>query len=142
MTVNHRPKVAVHAVKSSPDALASQGARRATEKANAAVPPQAACANDAEVVPHARRRQFSNAESADKRRILDAADRCTSPGEVGALMPREGVYSSAVSDRCAGHNFPPIEQRSVSLGTSAARQHDQAQAVVLTFHPERGMNIY
>jgi len=45
-------------------------------------------------VPHARRRQFSNA---DKRRILDAADRCTRPGEVGALMRQEGVYSSSLS---------------------------------------------
>lgn len=45
-------------------------------------------------MPHARRRQFSNAE---KRRILEAADRCTRPGEVGALMRREGVYSSSLS---------------------------------------------
>jgi len=94
MTVNHHPKVAVHAVKSSSDALASQGARRATEEASASAPPQAASATDAEVVAHARRRQFSNA---DKRRILDAADRCTRPGEVGALMRREGVYSSSLS---------------------------------------------
>ena len=47
-----------------------------------------------EVVPHARRRHFSNA---DKRRILAAADRCTKPGEIGALMRREGVYSSSLS---------------------------------------------
>jgi transposase-like protein len=46
------------------------------------------------VVPRARRRTFSNA---DKRRILQAADRCTKPGEVGALMRREGVYSSSLS---------------------------------------------
>lgn len=49
---------------------------------------------DSEVVPRARRRTFSNA---DKRRILDAADRCTKPGEIGALMRREGVYSSSLS---------------------------------------------
>jgi transposase-like protein len=35
--------------------------------------------------------------NADKRRILDAADRCTEPGEIGALMRREGVYSSSLS---------------------------------------------
>ena len=46
------------------------------------------------MVPRARRRQFTNA---DKRRILEAADRCTQPGEVGALMRREGVYSSSLS---------------------------------------------
>ena len=90
MTVNHQPKVAVHAVKSSSDPLASQGARRATEEASGSARPDA----DAEVVPHARRRQFSNA---DKRRILEAADRCTRPGEVGALMRQEGVYSSSLS---------------------------------------------
>ena len=45
-------------------------------------------------MPRARRRQFANA---DKRRILDAADRCTQPGEIGALLRREGVYSSSLS---------------------------------------------
>ena len=94
MTVNHHPKVAVHAVKSSSDPLASQGARRATEEASGSAPTPARRASDAEVVAHARRRQFSNA---DKRRILQAADRCTRPGEVGALMRREGVYSSSLS---------------------------------------------
>lgn len=46
------------------------------------------------MVPRARRRTFTNA---DKRRILQAADLCTLPGEVGALMRREGVYSSSLS---------------------------------------------
>lgn len=94
MTVNHQPKAAVHAVKSLSDPLASQGARRATEDASGSAPPPAPLDAGSEVVPHARRRQFSNA---DKRRILDAADRCTRPGEIGALMRREGVYSSSLS---------------------------------------------
>ena len=84
----------MHAVKSLSDPLASQGARRATEDASGSAAPVARCDASAEVVPHARRRQFSNA---DKRRILDAADRCTRPGEIGALMRREGVYSSSLS---------------------------------------------
>lgn len=41
-----------------------------------------------EVVARSRRRTFTNA---DKRRILRAADLCSKPGEVGALMRREGV---------------------------------------------------
>jgi transposase-like protein len=49
---------------------------------------------DTEVVGRARRRVFSNA---DKRRILSAADHCTKPGELGALLRREGVYSSSLS---------------------------------------------
>lgn len=94
MTVNHQPKAAVHAVNSSSDALASQGARRASGDASALPPVPSRLDAGGEVVPHARRRQFSNA---DKRRILEAADRCTRPGEVGALMRREGVYSSSLS---------------------------------------------
>jgi hypothetical protein len=43
------------------------------------------------VVATARRRQFT---SGDKRRILEAADRCTQPGEIGALLRKEGIYSS------------------------------------------------
>lgn len=46
---------------------------------------------DPEVVATARRRQFSGS---DKRRILEAADRCTQPGEIGALLRKEGIYSS------------------------------------------------
>jgi len=48
-----------------------------------------------EVVPRAPRRRFS---PADKKRILEAADHCTKPGEIGALMRREGVYSSSLSN--------------------------------------------
>jgi hypothetical protein len=46
------------------------------------------------VVATARRRQFT---SGDKRRILEAADRCTQPGEIGALLRKEGIYSSHLS---------------------------------------------
>lgn len=46
---------------------------------------------DPEVVPKAERRRFS----ADyKQRILQEAAACTRPGEVGALLRREGLYSS------------------------------------------------
>ena len=94
MTINQQPKVAMDAVKSSADSGASQGARRATEDAPASAAPALPPGTDSEVVPRARRRVFSNA---DKRRIVEAADRCTKPGEVGALMRREGVYSSSLS---------------------------------------------
>ena len=94
MTVNHEPEAAMQTVKSPSNPGASQGARRATEEvpgSTAKSDPQRA---DAEVVARAQRRRFSNA---DKRRILEAADRCTKPGEIGALMRREGVYSSSLS---------------------------------------------
>ena len=94
MTNSQQPKVPMHAVKSLSDPGASQGARRATGDAPGSAPPVSPPSANSEVLPRARRRTFSNA---DKRRILDAADRCTRPGEVGALMRREGVYSSSLS---------------------------------------------
>ena len=48
---------------------------------------------DPEVVPMARRRQFSRAY---KRRILAEVAQCQH-GEVGALLRREGLYSSMLS---------------------------------------------
>jgi transposase len=94
MSKIHQPKVSMHAVHTLSDPGASQGARRATEDAPGSAAPAVPSDTNSEVVPHARRRHFSKAE---KRRILEAADRCTKPGEVGALMRREGVYSSSLS---------------------------------------------
>jgi transposase-like protein len=42
-------------------------------------------------VPKASRRTFSAAE---KLRILNEADACTQSGQIGALLRREGLYSS------------------------------------------------
>jgi transposase-like protein len=50
---------------------------------------------DPQVVPKAKRRQF-NAQY--KLRILAEADNCTKRGEVGALLRREGLYSSHLTD--------------------------------------------
>jgi len=49
---------------------------------------------DPEVAATAKRRQFSTSE---KRRILAAADRCNKTGEIGALLRREGIYSSQLA---------------------------------------------
>ena len=46
---------------------------------------------DPEVVPKAKRRTFS---AKYKLRILEEADRCTETGQIGALLRREGLYSS------------------------------------------------
>lgn len=94
MTINQQSKVTMPAADGLPDPGASQGARRATGDAPGSARSPNPMGNDCEVVARARRRHFSNA---DKRRILQAADRCTKPGEVGALMRREGVYSSSLS---------------------------------------------
>ena len=49
---------------------------------------------DPEVVPTVQRRQFTAQE---KLCILEEADACTEPGQVGALLRREGIYSSYLS---------------------------------------------
>ena len=49
---------------------------------------------DPEVVPVAMRRRFSAQE---KLRILEEADQCSELGEIGALLRREGIYSSYLS---------------------------------------------
>jgi transposase-like protein len=49
---------------------------------------------ETEVVAKAVRRRFTAAE---KLRILKEADRCTRPGELSALLRREGLYSSHLS---------------------------------------------
>jgi transposase len=49
---------------------------------------------DPEVAVIARRRQFSASE---RQRILAAADRCSQAGEIGALLRREGIYSSQLA---------------------------------------------
>lgn len=46
---------------------------------------------DSEVVPRAERRRFSGQY---KLRILEEVDRCTERGQIGALLRREGLYSS------------------------------------------------
>ena len=46
---------------------------------------------DPEVVAKPKRRRFT---AEYRLRILEEADRCTQPGEVGRLLRREGLYSS------------------------------------------------
>src|SRR6202171_411238 len=50
---------------------------------------------DPEVLARARRRQFTGSY---KVRILEEADACSAPGELGALLRREGLYSSHLVD--------------------------------------------
>jgi len=49
---------------------------------------------DPEVLPRAKRRRFA---AEYKLCILEEADRCTERGQIGALLRREGLYSSHLS---------------------------------------------
>jgi transposase len=71
----------------------TEGARRATGVFPAGAPP-AGAVPEVEVVAKAERRRFT---AEYKRRIVREADRCTKPGEIGALLRREGLYSSLLT---------------------------------------------
>ena len=57
-------------------------------------PPRSASDPDPEVPAKARRRTFT---AKYKLKILAEADGCSKPGEIGALLRREGLYSSHLS---------------------------------------------
>ena len=51
-------------------------------------------AREVEVLAKAERRRYT---AEYKRKILQEADACTRPGELGALLRREGLYSSILA---------------------------------------------
>jgi transposase len=63
-----------------------------SSKQNGRTPPHTP---NPEVVPRATRRRFS---AAYKRRIVAEADACSDRGAIGALLRREGLYSSHLSN--------------------------------------------
>ena len=71
-----------------------EGARRATGVAGPAGPSRVT-PPDPEVPVTVQRRRFS---AEYRLRILQQADACKKPGEVGALLRREGVYSSLLTN--------------------------------------------
>jgi transposase len=90
----------------------AEGARRATGASGngAAVAGHA----DPEVPSKAKRRRFTTEY---RLKILREADRCKGPGEVGALLRREGLYSSLLSTwRQQRENGALAAMRSVRRG--------------------------
>ena len=86
---------------------------------------------ETEVVAKARRRRFTAAE---KLRVLREADGCTKPGELGALLRREGLYSShlaawraarqrgelaGLAPRARGPKAKPVDPRDRRLAEQA-----------------------
>ena len=70
-------------------------AEERSDEAASAAPRVAPRPPDPEVVAKPTRRQFS---AEYRLRILDEADRCTGPGEIGRLLRREGLYSSHLAN--------------------------------------------
>jgi len=97
---------------------------------------------ETEVTAKARRRQFT---AEYKRRVLAEADACTKSGEVGALLRREGLYSSHLVDwrrardsgalaglaprkrGPAGRVAHPLEQKIVELQREVSRLQRRAE---------------
>jgi transposase len=87
----------------------TEGARRATGVSPAGAPAAEAPAlssADTEVVAKPQRRRFT---AEYKRRIVREADRCTTPGAIGALLRREGLYSSHLTTWRAARDRGELE---------------------------------
>ena len=82
---------------------------------------------DPEVVPQAKRRIFS---AAYKLRTLEEADRCRQRGQIGALLRREGLYSSHLTtwrrQRAAGQLS--------GLSPKRGRKKDEQAAEIAALH--------
>jgi len=87
----------------------TEGARRATGVFPGGAPaaePLTGSAGDTEVVAKAQRRRFT---AEYKRRIVREADRCTTAGAIGALLRREGLYSSHLTTWRAARDRGELE---------------------------------
>jgi transposase-like protein len=81
---------------------------------------------DPQVTQRATRRRFT---AADKLRILAQAEACDQPGQLGALLRREGIYSSTLASfrkqRDAGKlGKDPRQVQQQRRDKEAARQRD------------------
>jgi transposase-like protein len=90
---------------------------------------------DPEVVVPTQRRQFT---AADKLRLLDEVDQCD-PGQIGAILRREGLYSSHLSQwrrqratgQLAGLTSQPRGRKAVPQAAELAalrRENERLQA--------------
>src|SRR5438552_17388327 len=67
---------------------------------------------EVEVVAKAERRRFT---AEYKRRIVREADRCTRPGEIGALLRREGLYSSLLTTWRSARDRGELEEQRAKI---------------------------
>jgi transposase-like protein len=82
----------------------TEGARRATGVFPAGAPGSVSA--ETEVVAKAQRRRFTGEY---KRRVVREADRCTTSGAIGALLRREGLYSSHLTHWRAARDRGELE---------------------------------
>lgn len=86
---------------------------------------------DPEVAPRAKRRTYS---AAYKLRILQEADLCDKPGQIGALLRREGLYSSHLTTWRRQREAGQLEALS---GKKRGRKAQDAEVAVLRQENQR-----
>lgn len=112
----------------------TEGARRATGVFPAGAPTGGPAA-DVEVVAQAERRRFT---AEYKRRIVREADRCTKPGEIGALLRREGLYSSLLTTWRAARDRGELEGLSAKKRGPKATPPDPREKKIAELERELG----
>ena len=104
-----------------------EGARRATGISSSSAGAKPAAGTDPEVLEKASRRRFTTKY---KLSILKQADRCQKPGQIGALLRREGLYSSHLSGWRRQRESGALEALApVNRGRKAKRRDEQEQRV-------------
>ena len=88
---------------------------------------------DREVVERAKRRKFT---AKYKLEILEKADACTEPGEIGELLRREGLYTSHLTYWRKQRRDGALRELGQSRGRKPADRRDQ-QIAELTRRAER-----
>jgi transposase-like protein len=88
---------------------------------------------DPELVAQAKRRRFT---AKYKLEILEKADACTRPGEVGELLRREGLYTSHLTYWRKQRKDGALKELGQSRGRKPADSRD-AQIASLTRRAER-----
>ena len=88
---------------------------------------------DPELVEQAKRRKFT---AKYKLEILEKADSCTQPGEIGELLRREGLYTSHLTYWRKQRRDGALKELGQSRGRKPADRRDQ-QIAELTRRAER-----
>ena len=104
-----------------------RGAQRAVGERSAAAAGAAGRVGvaDPEFVQRPRRRRFT---AEYKLGILQAADACTQPGEIGALLRREGLYTSHLSAWRKQHDEGALDALGRRRGRRAAHPLERENA--------------
>lgn len=88
---------------------------------------------DTEVVAKAQRRRFT---AEYKLRVLAEADRCEAPGELGALLRREGLYSSHLTTWRAARRRGELAGLSPRRRGPKPRARDERDARIVALERE------